>query len=128
MKNKIIFLITCMALSYILIGCGGGGSGSPSSGTSAENTGSSSGSFASLEVNPITDLGLDTGSNVCFSIKSYNNITESDFSKAICSKIKNDGKLTLSWNKNPRSVSGYYVYYGTNKNNAKTFLADVITS
>ena len=52
----------------------------------------------------------------------------SDFSKAICGKINNDTKLTLSWNKISGDVSGYYVYFGTNKNNVTNFLADVIES
>ncbi len=75
--------------------------------------------------NPLLDLGLEKGKSVCFSIKSYNTVTESDFSKTICGTINNDQSLTVSWDKVSGDVDGYYVYFGTNENNATNFLADV---
>ncbi len=82
----------------------------------------------SIEINPLRDLGLEKGKNICFRLKSYNNVAESDFSKVICSQIKNDRRLTLSWSDVPGNVSGYFVYYGVSKNNATKFLIDVIES
>ncbi len=79
----------------------------------------------SLTVNPLLDLGLGKGKSVCFRLKSYNNVTESDFSKAICGEIYNDQSLTLSWGSVTGNVDGYYVYFGTSENNVASFLADV---
>ena len=139
MKSTIILLAACMVLTFSLIGCGGGGSSSttdtlpttsssPSPSPKSSPQPSPSGQFSSLAINPLADLGLAAGDNVCFSVKSYNNFSESDFSKAVCGKIKDDNKLTLAWNKNTENVNGYYVYFGTDKNNATNFLADVIES
>ena len=131
MIRPVILFAICVILAFCLIGCGGGSSSSVTE--SSLNTSSSPqpqplNQFSSLVINPIADLGLTTGEKVCFSVKSYNNVTESDYSKAICGKINNDNKLTLSWNKIAGDVNGYYVYYGTNKNNATNFLADVMES
>ena len=133
MKRPVILIAVCVVLAFCLIGCGGGSSSSVTE--SSPNTSSPPqpqpqplNQFSSLEINPLTDLGLTTGDKVCFSVKSYNNVTESDYSKAICGKINDDNKLTLSWNKISGDANGYYVYYGTNKNNATNFLADVMES
>ncbi len=136
MKSPVILLVMCMIFALCLIGCGGGGSSStaetspntPSSSPESSPPPSSSGQFSSLAINPLTDLGLIAGNKVCFSVKSYNNFSESDFSKAVCGQIKDDNKLTLYWNKITGNVSGYYVYFGSDKNNATNFLADVIES
>ena len=138
MKRSVILLAMSVIFAFCLIACGGGSSSSDVD--FAPNTSSSpptippeplgpSEQFSSLSINPIADLGLITGDNVCFSVKSYNNIAVSDFSKTICSKVSNSNELTLSWNKiTGDNISGYYVYFGTNKNNATNFLADIIES
>lgn len=135
MKRNINFFAACVAFSFCLIGCGGSGSSSSTAETSPNTSSpekpeppSSSEQFNSLVINPLTELGLEVGNKVCFSVKSYNNVSESDFSKTICGQIKNDNMLTLSWNNIPGNVNGYYVYFGTEKNSATNFLADVITS
>ena len=124
MKSNIILVTTIAVLLFILIGCGGGsGSGSGSSVIeSTANTPSPLEQFSTLAVNPLTDLGLDIGDQVCFSVKSYNNVTESDFSKAICSQIKDNDSLTLAWNNIFGNINGYYIYFGTNKFNTTNFL------
>jgi len=81
-----------------------------------------------IEINPLRDLGLGKNDLVCFRIKSYNNVAESDLSDAACSVIKNDLLLTLSWSEVLGNIHGYYVYFGTNKNSATEFLADVTES
>ena len=136
MKSPVILLSICIIFALCLIGCGGGGSSSttetspntPSSSPESSPQSTPSGQFSSLEINPLADLGLVAGNKVCFSVKSYNNFSESDFSKAACGQIKDDNKLTLAWNKNTENVNGYYVYFGTDENNATNFLADVIES
>ena len=134
MIRPVILLAMHIILAFCLIGCGGGKSSNTvesvpnASSSPPTNQSEPSEQFSSLAINPIADLGLTAGDKVCFSVKSYNNIMESDFSKAICGKINNNTKLTLSWNKISGDVSGYYVYFGTNKNNATNFLADVIES
>ena len=134
MKTPTILLAMGMIINFCLVGCGGGGSSSTLDTSSNKSSSESlpqpapSGQFSSLEINPLTDLGLVAGSKVCFSVKSYNNFSESDFSKAVCDEIKDDNNLTLSWNKITGNASGYYVYFGTDENNATTFLADVIES
>lgn len=137
MKSTIRLLaVVSTAFLFCLIGCGGGSSSS--SAETSPNTPlpspefspppSSSEQFSSLAINPLTDLGLEAGNKACFSVKSYNNISESAFSKAICTQIKNENRLTLSWNKITGNVSGYYVYFGTDENNATNFIADVLES
>lgn len=137
MKSNIKLIAVFTAVIFCLFGCGGGGNSSstaesssntPSSSPESSPPPSSSGLFSSISINPLTDLGLEAGNKVCFSVKSYNNFSESDFSKAICGEIRNDNTLTLSWNKITGDVSGYYVYFGANKNNATNFLADVMES
>ena len=128
MKRTVISFALHILAAFCLFGCGGGG-GSSSSESSGSDTGGSSSSssrFSSLVINPLSELGLTSGDNVCFRVKSYNNVSESDFSKPICGKINDNNKLTLSWNRVSGYISGYYVYFGTNKNNATNFLADVI--
>ena len=124
-KNTIILHATCMTFAFCLIGCGGG-SGSSYSTTDASPT--TPRQFSSLEINPLSDLGLEEGDSVCFKVKSYNNVTESDYSKPICSIIYDPLNLPLSWSEVTGKINGYYVYFGTNKNNATNFLADVIES
>ncbi len=81
----------------------------------------------SLEINPTRDLGLATGENVCFKLKSYNNTATSNFSDAICSKIPDGESLTLTWESAPGDIVGYYVYFGTSTTNAgNNFLANVL--
>jgi hypothetical protein len=135
MKSAIISIVVLVAFTLGLNGCGGSGSSSSTAETSPNTSSpenpeppSSSEQFASLVINPLTELGLEAGNKACFSVKSYNNVSESDFSKAICGQIKNDNVLILSWNKVPEKVNGYYIYFGTDINNATNFLADVITS
>ena len=135
MERPVILFSMHVILALCLIACGGGSSSSvvdfaPNTSSSPPSKPSEpSEQFSSLAINPIADLGLTTGDNVCFSVKSYNNIAESDFSKAICSKVSNSNVLTLSWNKiSGDNISGYYVYFGTNKNNVTNYLADVIES
>ena len=141
MTITVRFLVICLVFSFSIYGCGGGSNSSQSStglssnNTSSEpsssspnNSSSSPNNFSSLIINPLKDLGLNSGEQVCFRVKSYNNTLESDFSKAICGKINDSNKLTLSWNKSSGDVSGYYVYFGTNKNNATNFLANVLES
>ena len=135
MKNPTLLLAMGMIINFCLVGCGGGGSSSTLDTSSNKSSSESlpqpapSGQFSSLEINPLTDLGLVAGSKVCFSVKSYNNFSESDYSEAVCGQIEDDNKVILSWNKITESnVNGYYVYFGTNENNATTFLADVIES
>ncbi len=148
--NLVLFIITLFILT--LGACGGGGGSSSEadtpvvSDTSSPNapspkkspnqpkqapkktdSPSSPKALANLiEINPLRDLGFGKGESICFSLKSYNNITESNFSESICDKIKDDHSLTLTWNNAAGNISGYYVYFGTNKNNATNFLADVI--
>ena len=137
MKNTASLFVILSTILLFIYGCGGGSNSSDSSpyissstsesSTSPNYPSSSPESFTnSFTVNPLRDLGLGKGENVCFRIKSYNNIAISDFSKAICGQIKNDHKLTLSWNKVHGKIDGYYVYYGANKNKATNFLTDVI--
>lgn len=134
------FFVSLLA-TILICGCGGGGgsssqSGSPSSSTdgsannppSSKNNPPSSNLSNSIVINPLRDLGRNKGDRVCFRIKSYNNVTESDFSGAICNTIKNSKSITLSWNSVPGDVLGYYVYYGIEKNNVSNFLEDVIES
>ena len=131
MKSTCKVTVLSVFLVLTLIGCGGGGSSDseviPNT-TSLPPSTSSPNQISSLAINPLSDLGLTEGQKVCFSIKSYNNTTESSFSDAICSQIKNENMLTLSWNKINGDITGYYVYYGTTKNNATNYLADVIQS
>ena len=122
-------------VSLIICGCGGGGSSSSEEQSAQSSLAPSSSSSSSLktlsnsiEIDPILELGLEKGEKVCFRIKSYNNVTESDFSGAICSVLKNEKTLSLSWNDVPGDVIGYLVYYGTNKKNANNLLRDVIES
>ncbi len=136
MKSSTKLHAVCMAFLFCLFGCGGGSSSSTAE--TLPNTPSSSPElslqstlpeqFSSLEINPLADLGLLAGNIVCFSVKSYNNFSESAFSKVICDVIKDDTNLTLSWSKIIGNVTGYYVYFGTDKNNTTNFLADVIES
>ena len=135
MKNPAKLLAVCMVFVFCLIGCGGSGSSSTaetlSSTSSSEQLPQSTPSeqFSSLEINPLADLGMVVGNKVCFSVKAYDNFSESDYSEAVCGQIEDDNKVILSWNKITESnVNGYYVYFGTNENNATTFLADVIES
>jgi hypothetical protein len=135
MKSAIISLVVLVAFTLGLNGCGGNGSSSSTAETSPNTSSpenleppSSSEQFKSFVINPLTELGLEVGNKVCFSVRAYNNVSESDFSKVICSQIKNDNVLILSWNKLPEKVNGYYVYFGTDINNANNFLADVIES
>ena len=137
MKNIVNPIVVLMAIFVGIQGCGGGSSSS-SSGENLIDTSSSSSkepptsspseSSSSLAINPLSDLGLTKGDSVCFRLKAYNNVTESNYSKPICGQINNDHSLTLSWDNVSENVIGYYVYYGTNKNNAKNFIADVIES
>ncbi len=127
-----------MAISLSISACGGGGSGSssdtaslsqPSTPTGGSNNTSNSPQFANtIEINPLRDLGLGVGDNVCFKIKAYNNVTESKFSGALCSTLKNETSVNLSWNDVPGNVVGYYVYYGTKKKDVNNFLVDVVES
>ncbi len=87
--------------------------------------GKSSVSTISININPLRDLGMSKGENVCFRIKAYNTTSVSKFSNAICSRIRDLDYITLKWNKAIGDVIGYYIYYGANKNNSKTFLFDV---
>ena len=136
MKSAVKLLAFCMFFVFYLFGCGGGSSSSttetiPNTSTSSPDSlspPSASEQSSSLTINPIADLGLVAGNKVCFRIKAYNNFLESEFSNAVCGEIKNDHNLTLSWDRTTEDVSGYYVYFGTNKNNATNFLADVIES
>ncbi len=137
MKSTLILYIVCVTLLFCIIGCGGGGSSQTTNSPSATPPSTSQpspvrppspGNFNSLTINPLNDLGLVQGETVCFSVKSFNNYSESDFSKAICGKINNTSSLTLSWNKIGGDVSGYYIYFGTNKNNATAYLANVLES
>ena len=143
MKSAVKLFVLHVAFMLILIGCGGKGSSSSAfeepSGTSSESSNTSQSSpestpslpkrlSNSIIVSPLRDLGMEKGESVCFRLKSYNNITESDFSKAICSQIKNDNRLTLIWNEASENVTGYYVFFGSNKKDSKQFLADIIQS
>ena len=138
MKNTAKLFAILSTILLFLYGCGGDSSSSsspnfssstPESATSTNSLSSSPETFTNLlTVNPLRDLGLGKGKNVCFRIKSYNNITESDFSNAFCGQIKDDLSITLAWNKSDGNIHGYYVYYGTNKYNATNYLADVLES
>ena len=125
MKNTIKLLAMSVAFAFCFTGCGGGSSSSsppdvpPSSSIGLPN---------SIVLNPLRDLALGAGDQVCFSVKSYNNISESAFSKTICGLINNNDSLTLSWNNASGDVVGYYVYFGSNRNDATNFLADVFES
>jgi hypothetical protein len=120
MKNTIKLLAMSVAFAFCFTGCGGGSSSSsPSSSTGLPN---------SVVFNPLRDLALGAGDQVCFSIKSYNNISESTFSKAVCGLINNNDSLTLSWNEVSGDVVGYYVYFGSNRDDATNFLTDVFES
>ena len=124
-----VYLVLCLSLN----GCGGGGSSSSATEdlpntSSATPPSSPSGLPNSIDINPLIDLGMVAGDNVCFRLKSYNNFTESDFSKAICSQIKNESALTLSWNQVSGNIIGYYIYFGPDKNSATNFLKDVFES
>ena len=138
MKSNLIMLVLAMS-QLVLVGCGGGSgsSSTQSSPNQSMDTPSSSPDSTSppsnnlsnvIEVNPLRDLGLDKGDQVCFRIKSYNNVEVSDFSKPICSKIKNSTQLMLSWNDADGNVIGYYVYFGSSKKKVNEYLADVIES
>ncbi len=148
MKCTVKLLALYVVITFSLYGCGGDSS-SPSTAEGVPNIASAtpgakpntefkrtpkttppltSGLPNSIEINPLRDLGLEKGENICFRLKSYNNVTESDFSKAICGKINNDNSLILSWEDVIGNVDGYYVYFGKNKNNVANFLADVIES
>ncbi len=115
-------------ISLLLHGCGGGSSTSSVAESSPANQSSPSSQTQSVIINPLLDLGLRKGDNVCFRIKAYNNVTESDFSGAICSIVKNEDALNLSWNDVPGNVVGYHVYYGTNKRNASNFIKNILES
>ncbi len=134
-KLFVLFLIPILLFS----GCGGGGGSSSSDETSISNvppptnnnTSSTPANVLSnfIDINPLRDLGLSKGEQVCFRLKSYNNVATSKFSKPICSKVKNEQYLTLTWETVSDKINGYYVYFGTNKNKADdNFLADVIES
>lgn len=151
--NLVLFIITLYCLT--IGACGGGGSSSedytptvsdisnpsspmpkksPKNPKQAPKKPNSSSSppktLANLiEVNPLRDLGLGKGESICFRLKSYNNVTESDFSKSVCGQIKNDHSLILTWNNIPGNIVGYYVYFSKNKNNTNSnFLTNVIKS
>ncbi len=80
-----------------------------------------------IEINPMRDLGLEKGKQVCFSLKSYNNIAESSFSKAVCGRIRSNHSLTLVWEKAKGKISGYQIYFGKNRKTAnENFLTDMI--
>ena len=139
MSSLLKLIVFQLILILCIYGCGGGSNSSSESPISANNepsaqskSSSSSNSDSTeklsnlLKINPLRDLGLGKGENVCFRIKSYNNVAVSDFSKAICGQIMDDHSLTLLWSKVAGKISGYYVYYGTNKNNAENYLTDVL--
>jgi len=91
----------------------------------ATTTANKNGAPAStLSINPILDLGIDKG-YVCFRVKAYSIREISDFSKAVCTYIKNSNQIKLTWIPSSNSVIGYHVYFGTS---AKTtnFITDVM--
>lgn len=141
MKSTLKMLAALVTITLSLAGCGGGGNSSsispqdapapspitPTASPDAQPTPSDNLSNL-IEINPLRDLGLGKNDLVCFRIRSYNNVAESDLSDAACSVIKNDLLLTLSWSEVLGNIHGYYVYFGTNKNSATEFLADVTES
>ncbi len=149
-KSLVLSSITFLCLT--LVACGGGGSSSdagssiisdtsdpttspqnnsptpPKKTPNDSNNSNPRNTFANkIEINPLRDLGLGKGKNICFKLKSYNNVSESDFSKSICGKIKDNHLITLTWEDAIGNIVGYYVYFGTNKNNVKNYLADVLS-
>ena len=131
MKNTIKLLAISVAFAFCFTGCGGGSSSSTSPNTTSPPDvppSSSTGLPNSVVFNPLRDLALGAGDQVCFSIKSYNNISESTFSKVVCGLINNNDSLTLSWNNVSGNVVGYYVYFGFNRDDATNFLADIFES
>lgn len=81
----------------------------------------------SMKINPLRDLGLEKGKQACFRLKSYNNVTKSNFSNAACGRISNNHSLTLAWDKATGDITGYQIYFGTNgKISEMNFLADMI--
>ena len=76
-------------------------------------------------IDPIRDLGINKG-YVCFRIKAYSNIEVSDFSRAVCTYIKNSKRVKLAWTPRSNSVIGYQVYFGTSAKITKNFITDVM--
>jgi hypothetical protein len=123
MKSAIISLVILVTFALGLSGCGGSSSGAaessytPSPPTDATKT---------IEINPLVELGLEKGSNICIRIKAYTNTSESDFSEAICTKIIDSESIELSWNNTSQNVIGYEIYYGNTESTADNFLQDIM--
>ena len=80
---------------------------------------------STVNIDPLRDLGLNKG-YVYFRVKAYSNIEISDFSKAICTYIKNSKKFNLAWASSSNSVIGYHIYFGTSAKITNNFIADVM--
>ena len=76
-------------------------------------------------IDPVRDLGINKG-YVCFRIKAYSNIEVSDFSRAVCTYIKNSKKVKLAWTPGSDAVIGYQVYFGTSAKITDKFITDIM--
>ncbi len=134
MKRTVIQLVVLVAFTLGLNGCGGGSSSSKvgeSSNTFSPSTETASlifiGETSTIEISPLSELGLEVGEEVCLRIKAYTNTSKSDFSEAVCTKIIDDESIELSWNNISQSIIGYEIYYGNTESTASNFLQDIMT-
>lgn len=123
MKSTVIPLVVLAAFILCLNGCGGESS---SSGTNIPPP-SPIETTNSIEINPLLELGLEKGMDICISIKAYSNSSKSKLSEAVCTKINDSQPIELSWNHTSTSVIGYEIFYGNSKNNARNFLQNVMS-
>ena len=133
MKSTVILFAFILVIILSHTGCGGGGNSSEnevpksisSSPSNTDNT-SLNGTVNSLEIDPLLELGLAKGENICFGIKAYSNISKSKLSEAICTTVMNDEPILLSWNQLPQNIIGYEIYYGKMKKSVTNFFHDVM--
>ena len=77
-------------------------------------------------IDPNRDLGINKG-YVCFRIKAYSNREISDFSKALCTYIKNSNEIKLTWeSSSSKYVIGYHLYFGNSAKKTNNFITDVM--
>ena len=82
---------------------------------------------SAIKLHPLRDLGIEKGF-VCFRVKAYSNIEVSNFSKAVCTYIKNSKAVKLAWapeSSNSDAIIGYRVYFGNSAKKTNTLVTDV---